>query len=123
MKYSKQRQQILEFVKSVDTHPTAEVVYSNLRSKISNLSLGTVYRNLDVLSKLGKLRRIEIANDKDRFDGNLSSHCHALCFNCGKVFDINVESLSKVNMDVEKILQCKILSDDIVFNILCSNCK
>lgn len=123
MNYSKQREKILEYVKSVKTHPTAQMVYDNLKSQIPNLSLGTVYRNLDVLSETGKLRRIKIANSKDRFDGDLTSHSHAMCIKCGEIFDIQACNFTSADECIEKKLNCIVLSHDVMFNILCSECK
>lgn len=123
MNYSKQREKILEYVKSVKTHPTAKIVYDKLKSEIPNLSLGTVYRNLDILSETGRLRRIKIANDKDRFDGDLTSHYHAMCVNCGQIFDVQAFNLELSDDYIQKKLNCVVLSHDIIFNILCSKCK
>lgn len=123
MKYSKQREEILEYVKSVKTHPTAKMVYDNLKKTIPNLSLGTVYRDLSVLSESGKLQRIKIANEKDRFDGDLSSHFHAKCVKCGEIFDIDACDFLNYDKDIEKKLDCVVLSHDVIVNILCSKCK
>lgn len=123
MNYSKQRELIFEYVKSVKTHPTAEEVYNVLKNKINNLSLGTVYRNLSLLTEFGKIRRIKISYGKDRFDGNTSLHPHAICLKCGKIFDIDGCKTLGYDKDVENILNCKVLSHDLMFNILCSNCK
>ncbi|MCL5004407.1 MAG: transcriptional repressor, partial [Patescibacteria group bacterium] len=58
---TKQKTAILEYLRSVKTHPTAEAVYSALKNKISNLSLGTVYRNLSDFKKEGLLKEIELS--------------------------------------------------------------
>ena len=50
MKYSKQREIIIDYLKSVKTHPTAETVYEEVKKEDKKISLGTVYRNLDKLS-------------------------------------------------------------------------
>lgn len=124
MKYSRKRDKILEYVKSVKSHPTAETIYTEIRKQNPNISLGTVYRNLDNLVNSKEIIRLKIANAKDRFDGNTFTHYHAICNNCNKVFDIpNLESLQNVDSEVSSILNCEVLSHDLIFNTICSDCK
>lgn len=93
MKYSHQRELIYEQVKQHPVHPTADMVYSALRAEHPNLSLGTVYRNLNLLSDLGLLMKIHIADGSDRFDGRTDAHYHMVCEKCRRVFDIEYEEL------------------------------
>lgn len=124
MKYSRKRDKILEYVKSVKSHPTAETIYTEIRKQNPNISLGTVYRNLDKLVNSKEIIRLKIANAKDRFDGDTLTHYHAICNNCNKVFDIpNLESLQNVDSEVSSILNCEVLSHDLIFNTICSDCK
>ncbi len=62
-----------------------------MRRFLPNISLGTVYRNLDVLSKEGSIRKIETCGDQNRFDGDPHDHLHAICLGCGRVKDIDSE--------------------------------
>lgn len=123
MKYSKQREQILDYVKSVKIHPTAETVYNELRKESPNISLGTVYRNLDKLSENGDVLRLKLANTKDRFDGDISHHYHAICSKCGEVIDIFMDYFSYIDKEVENNIGCKVLSHEIIFNTICPKCK
>lgn len=122
MRFSKQREEILEYLKSVNTHPTAEDVYFEIRKIDSNISLGTVYRNLDKLTKENLILRIEVANGKDRFDGDISQHYHAICQKCGNIIDIFIDYFSDINKIVEKKIDCKVFSHNIIFNTICQNC-
>ncbi len=124
MKYSKQRELVYEYVNSVKSHPTAQNVYENIRQKSPNISLGTVYRNLENLSNQGKIKRIKSIDKNDRFDADITEHYHARCEKCGKIYDIYMDSvLEYLNKDVEKILNCEVTSKDIIFNIICQDCK
>ena len=58
LKYSRQRESIKNFLAGRKDHPTAETVYSNLRQEQPHISLGTVYRNLALLTELGEIRKI-----------------------------------------------------------------
>ncbi|MDO4283552.1 MAG: transcriptional repressor [Clostridia bacterium] len=123
MKYSRQREQILEFVKSVRTHPTAETVYQEVRKKNPKISLGTVYRNLVFLSEQGDINRIKIADGKDRFDYDTSHHYHAICTKCGKITDAKIDYLGDIDKKVSQVLDLEILSHDIIFNTICKDCN
>ena len=81
-----QRKVILEYLQSVHSHPTAEEVWLAVKERLPQISLATVYRNLEWLKEKGKIREIE--GRVARFDADLSSHCHFVCRRCGRVFDV-----------------------------------
>lgn len=87
MRYSRQREMILSEMKSRYDHPTADMLYADLRQREPSLSLATVYRNLNQLADNGNLRRMHTTDGKTRFDGTLSPHEHMHCEACGKVVD------------------------------------
>ena len=72
-------------------HPTAEEIFNEVRKVLPKISLGTVYRNLDMLSSEGKIRRIETASGSSRFDSDSSDHPHFRCLSCGQIFDLPEE--------------------------------
>lgn len=123
MNYSKQRELILEYLKSVDTHPTAEMIYNALRKECPNISLGTVYRNLEKLYLNGNIIKLNLPISKERFDGNMEKHYHGFCKKCGKVEDIFVGYDEKLDSDISKKYDFKVLSHDIIFSIICSKCS
>ena len=123
MNYSKQREIIIEYIKSVKTHPTAEMIYNDLRKDNPELSLGTVYRNLDKLSKTGEILRLKGFGKKDRFDGNINHHYHAECQKCLNLFDIYSEYFTNIDSNIERISGYNVLSHEIKFNIICPECK
>ncbi|MCM1164959.1 MAG: transcriptional repressor [Lachnospiraceae bacterium] len=87
-KFSKQRELILNQVKNNPVHPTADEVYTALKKDNPALSMGTVYRNLKLLSETGALKRIHIDGSPERFDARTDSHSHLICGKCGMVFDV-----------------------------------
>lgn len=89
MNYSKQRQMIIEEVCRTKTHPTTEMIYTNLRTKLPNLSLATVYRNLNLLCETGRLKRISLPESPDRFDADITFHAHLYCESCRSVIDLH----------------------------------
>ncbi len=90
LKYSRQRECIKEFLMSRHDHPTADIVYSHVREEFPNISLGTVYRNLSLLSEIGEIRKIT-CNGPDRFDANMMPHYHFFCNTCGNVVDLEFQ--------------------------------
>ena len=82
-----QRKVIMEELCSVTTHPTAQDLYDMVRKRIPDISLGTVYRNLDTLSNSGLVLKFEKAGQR-RFDGDMSAHHHIRCIKCGCIDDV-----------------------------------
>ena len=79
-RFSKQREAILGNLRSRYDHPTAEMVYMDLKQSFPNLSLGTVYRNLAVLYEAGVILKVGASLDgKERYDGHIQPHAHFFC--------------------------------------------
>ncbi len=97
LKYSRQREAIKEFLTDRKDHPTADAVYMEVRREFPNISLGTVYRNLSLLAKLGEIRKLSTGTGPDRFDGNISPHYHIFCTGCGNVLDLEIENIDHIN--------------------------
>jgi len=87
-RYSKQRDAILNLIKSTEIHPGAQWVYDRLKPELPGLSLGTVYRNIKILFEEGILISIGVVNGEERFDAVTDPHFHAVCSRCGKVLDL-----------------------------------
>ena len=90
LKHSRQRDCIKEFLMSRQDHPTADMVYAHVREEFPHISLGTVYRNLSLLSEIGEIMKIT-CNGPDRFDANTMPHYHFTCNCCGCVEDLKFE--------------------------------
>ena len=89
MRMTKQKCAVLEALEYMHDHPTADDIYLEVKKKFPNISLGTVYRNLNNFVAEGKIAKVEIPNTGDRFDYRLEKHNHFICLNCKKIFDIN----------------------------------
>jgi len=85
---TRQRRVILEELGHLSTHPTADELYGIVRKRIPKISLGTVYRNLEMLAAAGTIRLVRTCGRQMRFDADLSDHIHAICVQCGKVIDM-----------------------------------
>lgn len=90
MIYSRQREIILNTLRTNPVHPTADELHEMVKEQDPNISIATVYRNLNQLAAAGKVLKISNPNGADRFDGNIVHHNHAVCSCCGRMFDIMV---------------------------------
>lgn len=89
---TRQRHAILEAVRSTNVHPDAQWVYEKVRKDLPRVSLGTVYRNLNLLAQNGLIRQIPTTGGYARFDGNLVPHGHLICLNCDRIEDLPLDS-------------------------------
>lgn len=116
-----QKSFILNYLKSVKSHPSAEVVYKEVKKKLPNISQGTVYR---VLNNLKEKRQIISIDTKDvvHFDADTSDHAHFICEYCGNVHDVVDECAGCGILKDKKIKVGKINHYRINFYGICRDC-
>jgi len=118
-----QREIILEEIQKVNTHPTADEIYETVRRRLPRISLGTVYRNLEILSTCGLIQRIGPVSSQMRFDGNTENHYHIRCSYCGKVEDAPIESLDNIESAVRKVSDYRIIGHRLEVIGICPKCR
>ena len=121
-KHSRQRECIKEFLTNRFDHPTAETIYLNVKKEFPNISLGTVYRNLSLLTNQGIIRKLSTGIGPDRFDGNTSPHYHVLCTECGSVLDLDMENIDHINTLAGSQFDGEIYGHVTYFLGKCRNC-
>lgn len=94
------RRIILEELKDLTSHPTADEVYDIVRKRIPRVSLGTIYRNLEILSENGQIQKLEGGGTQRRFDGNTGNHYHLRCLVCGRILDLPTQPLKEIEKAV-----------------------
>lgn len=118
MRNTKQKNLILDIVNKSHNHPTANEIYKECLQTIPNISLGTVYRNLNKLVKLGYVQKIEVINNIVRFD-KPTSHDHFICINCSKIIDLKRSNITYgKTIDGNKIIDCKVRYEGICCDCL-----
>lgn len=122
MNYSKQCELVKEIMENNKTHPTAEMVYSLLHEEHPNISLATVYRNLNKLASMGSIAKITIPNASDRFDSETKEHYHMICTTCGLVVDCELKPLSRFDSEIQSETGFKITSHLLVMYGICKDC-
>ena len=123
LKYSKQRESIKNFLVTRYDNPTAETVYLNIRREFPNISLGTVYRNLNLLAEIGEIQKLSPGIGPDRFDGNPAPHYHFICRHCGCVMDLTVSGLDHINILAGQDFDGEIEGHITYFYGACPSCK
>jgi len=121
-KHSKQRDMIKEFLMTRKDHPTADVVYSNVRIQNPNISLGTVYRNLTLLADTGEISRLRVGDGVDHFDADTSPHYHFVCSECGSVIDLEMDDISSITEIAAARFKGQIAGHVTYFHGTCENC-
>lgn len=121
MRNSSQREAVLKVVKGATSHPRAEWIYEKVKKTIPNISLGTVYRNLGVLSENGQIQSINF-DGVIHYDGTVEKHQHFYCNQCNIIFDISISNKKYVSK-VEEKTQHKITDSHVHMNGVCSTCQ
>lgn len=123
LRMTRQRRVILEELRKVTSHPTADAVYGMVRKRLANISLGTVYRNLEILSKSGMIQKLELCGPARRYDGNPKMHYHLHCVRCEEVLDVPIGSISAINRAIKNMKGYEILGYRLEFEGVCEKCK
>lgn len=118
-----QRRIILDYLRSVYTHPTAEVIYKEVKKKLPQISFGTVYRNLNFLENHNFILSLKSADDYTHYDGNPADHCHFICMKCGQVYDLEDKKFKRQHTYCKKTSSGEICYCRTNYYGICKNCK
>lgn len=118
MRNTKQKILILKIINDSFIHPSAYEIYEMCKKEIPDISLGTIYRNLNSLAHDLKIKRLKTPENVDRFD-KMIPHSHFMCIICNKVIDIE----STYGIDIKQIGNNKVLDCCINFNGVCEECQ
>jgi Fur family transcriptional regulator, ferric uptake regulator len=120
---TKQRQVILEALESSLSHPTADEIYDTVRRRLPRISLGTVYRNLEIMAAQGMIQKLHVAGRQLRFDYDPKVHHHIRCVECGTLADVSVKSPASLRDMVEDVNGYEISEVRLQLLGLCPKCK
>lgn len=122
LRMTNQRKVILRELKSVTTHPTADEIYLRVRKILPRISLGTVYRNLEVLTEMGLVLKLEYGGGQRRYDGNPDRHHHIRCIGCGKVGDLAPDTAPVVEVRHGMVNGFRVIDAQVLFIGVCDAC-
>ncbi len=119
---TRQRRVILEEIRKENIHPSADEVYEMVRRRLPRISLGTVYRNLEILSEMGEIQKLELSGALKRFDGNPEKHYHIRCINCDRLDDAPMDFSAHLEDKLNGSTDYKIIGHRLEFTGLCPAC-
>ena len=122
LKLTHQRIEILRVLASYAEHPSAEKIYKRLVSKFPTLSLDTVYRTLFTFEKLGIISRVQVLDDRGRFDANLTPHHHMICTKCKSIIDFYWPTFDEIELPLETKKWGRIKSKQVELRGTCDSC-
>lgn len=117
-----QRSLVLEAVKKLECHATADEIYQMVVHEHPNISKGTVYRNLHQLADSGEIRKVEVPGGADRFDHRCHDHYHVRCLSCGRVFDVDMDYIEDLEKRVKDTHGFTFNGHDLMFKGICPEC-
>ncbi len=120
---TQQRKVVLEEIRQCNNHPSADEIYELVRKKLPRISLGTVYRNLDVLCDLGEIQKLELSGAMKRYDGVPTPHYHIRCIQCDRVDDAPIAPLNRLEDDLYGATVFEIIGHNLEFTGLCPKCS
>lgn len=123
MNYSRQRQAIMDYLASTKDHPTAETIYAQVKKDNPKISLGTVYRNLNLLVEMGEIQKISTSDSFEHYDADTSSHGHYYCRLCHRVMDLDIYPEPDQILAVSGTGIGSVERASLLFTGICSDCS
>ena len=118
-----QKEIVLQTVRNLQSHVSADEVYEEIIKSHPSIGKGTVYRNLAILAEEGEIRRVEISNAADVYDFTLENHYHVRCVTCNSVCDVDMEVIPDLLKKIKDTHGIEFLDCDILFKGVCPNCQ
>jgi Fe2+ or Zn2+ uptake regulation protein len=123
IRMTRQRRVILDELRKNKIHPTADTLYELVRKQLPRISLGTVYRNLEILTALGEIQTLEMSGSQKRYDGDPCKHYHIRCMNCGNVDNAPIAPLNQLEDKLYGSTVYTIIGHRLEFMGLCPQCS
>ena len=113
---------VFDAVNRLRCHATADEVYDEVVKEHPTISKATVYRNLNRLAEMGRIRKMEIPGGPERFDHRQHEHYHVKCAGCGRVFDVDMDYIPGLENQIRDTRGFRLTGHDIIFTGVCPDC-
>lgn len=123
LKLTPQRLAVYNYLINTTSHPSADVIYTDIHIQYPTMSLATVYKALKTLADVGLIQEINVGEGNFRYDGNSAPHPHIQCLGCGKVDDFKDLSFDNLNSIAKEHTDYQIISNKVYFYGYCTNCQ
>jgi len=120
---TRQRQVILEELRKLNTHPSADEIYKIVRRYLPRISLGTVYRNLEILAQMGEIQKLELSGTLKRYDWDTNKHYHIRCVHCDRVDNVPIAPMNQLEDELYEATVFEIIGHNLEFIGLCPECS
>lgn len=114
---------VLDAVRALQCHATADEVYEYIAKSHPSIGRGTVYRNLQRLCETGEIQKIEVPNGADRFDHICIDHYHVRCSECGRVFNVDMPYMQGLEKNIKSTNGFVFTGHNLVFKGICPDCQ
>ena len=123
LKLTPQRLAVYNYLINTTSHPSADVIYTDIHIQYPTMSLATVYKALKTLVDVDLIQEINVGEGNFRYDGNASPHPHLQCLGCGRVDDFKDLTLNNLNSLAGEHTDYQIVSNKVYFYGYCTNCQ
>ena len=122
-KSSKQRDMVLAYIKSFGEHVTAEEVYKNMKDAGQDISLATVYRNLNILVEMEEIKRVVHPTEGYLYDPTCEPHYHLHCINCNRLIDLDMPFMDSLNSIIQAQTGIQVCTHSLTVDGSCNDCS
>ncbi len=124
-RFSYQKETIFNILYADKSHPSVDTIYQNVQKEIPNISLGTVYRNLNAMADEGRILRLDVGDGVVHFDADTTPHLHMLCTTCHSIIDLDVEYKHIIPYieEISKLTSHKLDKAHVLFTGECHHCS
>jgi Fur family peroxide stress response transcriptional regulator len=120
---TRQREAVLQVIRESEGHLTASEIFEGARRILPSISYATVYNSLRYLKDAGLVHEVQFGNGASRYDRETERHDHALCTECGKLVDFDLELTPDVMRTAARRSQFKAESIHVTLRGLCPDCR
>ena len=119
-----QRLMVVKAVENADSHISAEEIYLQIRASYPHMNISTVYRTLELLSKLELVTETDMGDGRVRYHSiGKGHHHHLVCQQCGAITDVEESSLSPLWAEIKQKYGFEVNMKHLAFFGLCSRCR
>jgi Fur family transcriptional regulator, peroxide stress response regulator len=119
---TRQRELVLELLRTSARHGDANLIYEQMRKQMPHISLGTIYRTLNVLAAAGLICELH-CGEQANYDGNVQEHYHVMCARCGAVEDVGISRLKQLEEQAAELSGYQVSDHRLSFYGLCAKCQ
>jgi Fur family peroxide stress response transcriptional regulator len=122
-KLTRQREAVLQVIRSREDHPTANEIFQAARLKLPTISYATVYNSLRFLKQAGLVHEIKFGDGASRYDRETERHDHAMCSECGKLVDFDLPEAAELMQAAARKSKFKAASVHLTLRGVCPDCR